>query len=203
VLTEPSQDTTQAVTEAAPLEQARARYHAMSCLERATYLDKLRRMARRQGLFCTRTGCAIHARRITRAIPWPTSRPKKSFLAGGLTGICPSYMTSSEDYSGTWKPDRQCNSIKIEFLNKITAEIKTQMNTTRRFTGTLKLPTPAQAAPTPEEIHSRNLALARERFPDVFNEHFPPLPKEIHTLLKTLGLSGAETNSLIEAPPCQ
>jgi ProQ/FINO family len=72
------------------------------------------------------------------------------------------------------------------------------MSTTRRFTGTLKLPLPARAISSPEEIHSRNLALVREHFPDVFSEHFPALPDGIHTSLKALGLSGAEADNLIE-----
>ena len=58
MLTEPSQDATQAVTEASPqdetLEQARARHCALSPLQLQTYLDKLRRAAS-QGLIMHKT----------------------------------------------------------------------------------------------------------------------------------------------------
>jgi hypothetical protein len=69
----------------------------------------------------------------------------------------------------------------------------------RRFTGTLKLLIPAQAVPSPEEIRMRNLKLAREHFPDLFDDKlFPPMPENIHVLLRALEISTAEVQILLE-----
>jgi hypothetical protein len=50
---------------------------------------------------------------------------------------------------------------------------------------------------TAEAVRVRNLALARDRLPGVFNEAHLPLPQTIHAQLLALGITGGEVNALI------